>query len=244
MTLSASPNAARAGVRRIASAVAAHGTMSLIVITPLQPRAPPKVPSPLRSFARCRMKRVPRRSGDGATAKMAQGHSADRIAVIDEAWVGPWANGSCQPSGRPGRGPLVPRRVAAAGAAVRACQMASPESGATATRCGAVAVTGGTPLDSTIINLIIQAVAGAIGGNAAGSAMKNASLGGAGNTIAGAIGGVGGGQLLTALIPMLQGTAGGGFDIGAIIGQVVGGGVGGAILTAIVGMIKNSMAKA
>jgi hypothetical protein len=99
-------------------------------------------------------------------------------------------------------------------------------------------------LDSTIINLIIQAVAGALGGNAAGAAMKDASLGGAGNTIAGAIGGVGGGQLLTALIPMLQGAAGGGLDIGAIHGQVVGGGVGGAILTAIVGLIKNSMAKA
>ncbi len=99
-------------------------------------------------------------------------------------------------------------------------------------------------MDPNIINIIIQLIAGAIGGNAAGAAMKNASLGGAGNTIAGAIGGLGGGQLLTALIPMLQGTAGGGLDIGAIIGQVVGSGVGGAILTAIVGMIKNSMARA
>ncbi len=97
----------------------------------------------------------------------------------------------------------------------------------------------------SIINIIIEIVAGAIGGNAAGAAMKNASLGGAGNTIAGAIGGLGGGQLLQLVIPMLQGAAGGGgLDIGAIIGQVVGGGIGGAILTAIVGAIKGAMSKA
>jgi len=97
-------------------------------------------------------------------------------------------------------------------------------------------------MDSSIINIIIQLIAGAAGGNAAGAAMKEKGLGGAGNTIAGAIGGLGGGQLLQALIPMLQGT--GGLDIGAIIGQIVGSGIGGAILTAIVGMIKTSMAKA
>lgn len=98
-------------------------------------------------------------------------------------------------------------------------------------------------MSATIINLIIQIVAGAIGGNAAGAGMKKISLGSAGNTIAGAIGGLGGGQLLQLIIPMLQGGAGGGVDIGSIIGQVVGGGVGGAILTAIVGAIKNAMAK-
>jgi hypothetical protein len=98
-------------------------------------------------------------------------------------------------------------------------------------------------MDSSIINIIIQLIAGAAGGNAAGAAMKEKGLGGAGNTIAGAIGGLGGGQLLQALIPMLQGT-GGSLDIGAIIGQIVGSGVGGAILTAIVGWIKTSMAKA
>jgi uncharacterized membrane protein YeaQ/YmgE (transglycosylase-associated protein family) len=94
-----------------------------------------------------------------------------------------------------------------------------------------------------IVNLIIQLVAGALGGNAAGASMKNMDLGKLGNTIAGAIGGVGGGQLLQLLIPAMAAAAqGGGFDIGALVGQVVGGGVGGAILTAIVGLIKNSMA--
>ncbi len=96
-------------------------------------------------------------------------------------------------------------------------------------------------MSATIINLIIQIIAGAVGGNAVGSGMKNVSLGATGNTIAGAIGGLGGGQILTALLPVLAGAAGGGTDITSIVGQIVGGGVSGAILTAIVGVIKNAM---
>src|SRR5262245_18781869 len=95
-------------------------------------------------------------------------------------------------------------------------------------------------MSETLINLIIQIVAGALGGNGAGTALKDVSLGPLGNTIAGAIGGLGGGQLLTALVPALAGAAGT-TDIGALIGQVVGGGGGGAILTAVVGLIKNKM---
>ena len=96
-------------------------------------------------------------------------------------------------------------------------------------------------MSATLINLIIQLIAGAIGGNATGAAVKNVDLGTLGNTIAGAIGGAGGGTLLTALLPILQGAAGN-LDIGALVGQAVGGGVAGAVLTAIVGVIKNMMA--
>lgn len=96
-------------------------------------------------------------------------------------------------------------------------------------------------MSATLINLIIQLIAGAVGGNAAGAAAKDYDLGKLGNTIAGAIGGVGGGQILQAMIPMLAGAAGGGLDIGAILGQAVGGGVAGAILTFIVGLLKNMM---
>ena len=39
-------------------------------------------------------------------------------------------------------------------------------------------------MSGTLINLIIQIVAGALGGNAAGAASKDMSLGTAGNTIA------------------------------------------------------------
>src|SRR6476660_1988323 len=95
-------------------------------------------------------------------------------------------------------------------------------------------------MSGMLINLIIQIVAGAIGGNVAGGASKDLSLGTAGNTIAGAIGGVGG-QILTALIPLLSQSAGT-MDIGALVGQFAGGGVAGAVLTAIVGLIKNRVA--
>jgi hypothetical protein len=92
-----------------------------------------------------------------------------------------------------------------------------------------------------ITSLIVQLLGGAAGGNAVGKGVPNVDLGPLGNTIAGALGGVGGGQILSMLIPMLAGGAGG-LDVGAIVGQLVGGGVGGAILTAIVGLIKNAMA--
>ena len=96
-------------------------------------------------------------------------------------------------------------------------------------------------MSATVINLIVQLIAGVLGGNAAGATMKNLDLGTLGNSIAGAIGGAGGGTLLTALLPMLQGAAGD-VDIGTLVGQAAGGGVAGAVLTAIVGAIKNGMA--
>jgi hypothetical protein len=95
-----------------------------------------------------------------------------------------------------------------------------------------------------IIGLIIQIVAGAIGGNAAGSAMKEKSLGSTGNSIAGAIGGVILAQIVQRVTgvqipPDAAGAVASGLDIGSIIKDLIGGGAGGAILTAIVGMIKN-----
>ena len=93
----------------------------------------------------------------------------------------------------------------------------------------------------TIVNLIIQLIAGVVGGNAAGAALKDYNLGNLGNTIAGAIGGVGGGQILQVLIPAIANAAGGGVDPGAIVGQIVGGGAGGAILTIIAGLVKDMM---
>ena len=95
-----------------------------------------------------------------------------------------------------------------------------------------------------VINLIIQIVAGALGGNGIAAAVKNADMGSTGNSIVGALGGIGGGWLLPMLTGLGATAAGGGMDIGAIVGQLIGGGVGGAILTVIVGMIKNSMQKA
>jgi uncharacterized membrane protein YeaQ/YmgE (transglycosylase-associated protein family) len=92
-------------------------------------------------------------------------------------------------------------------------------------------------MSGTLINLIIQIIAGVVGGHAAGAMLKNYNLGVIGNTIAGAIGGAVGGQLLQQLMPALA-SAASNVDIGALIGQVVGGGVGGAILTVLAGVTK------
>jgi hypothetical protein len=93
---------------------------------------------------------------------------------------------------------------------------------------------------NTLINLVLQIVAGAVCGNGAGTALKDYNLGTLGNTIAGAIGGLGGGQILQALLPALSGA--GGVDLGAVVGELVGVGVGGAVLTVIAGLVKNMMA--
>ena len=92
-----------------------------------------------------------------------------------------------------------------------------------------------------IVSLIIQLISGAVGGNVAGAAMKESSLGTLGNSIAGIVGGGLGGTILQ----MVMGTAaasGGGLDLQSILANVAGGSVGCSILMAIVGIIKNKMA--
>ena len=88
--------------------------------------------------------------------------------------------------------------------------------------------------------LIIQLISGAVGGNVAGSLMKNSSLGTLGNSIAGIAGGGIGGQLL-GLLGIATGS--GAMHIGSILGSVASGGVGGGVLMAIIGVIKKAMAK-
>jgi|SRR5438552_19140991 len=92
-----------------------------------------------------------------------------------------------------------------------------------------------------ITSLIIEAVSGAVGGNVAGAALKEKSLGLIGNSLAGVVGGGLGGTILHAV--MGAATSGGGMDMNSIISNVAGAGVGGAILMATVGIIKDQMAK-
>jgi hypothetical protein len=93
-----------------------------------------------------------------------------------------------------------------------------------------------------IISLIVELISGAIGGNIAGAAMKDNSLGTAGNSIARIVGGGLGGAILQSI--MGSAAAGGGsLDLGTIISNVAGGGIGGAILMAVIGLVKNAMAK-
>ena len=94
-------------------------------------------------------------------------------------------------------------------------------------------------MSSSIITLIIQLVAGAVGGNVAGIAMKRFDLGTVGNSIAGIVGGGIGGQLLSMVLG--TGPAGGALDIGSIVAQIAGGGVGGGVLIAIIGIIRQIM---
>ncbi len=93
-----------------------------------------------------------------------------------------------------------------------------------------------------IVNLIIQLVSGAVGGNGAGALMKKLSLGTIGNSIVGILGGGLGGQLL-GLLGMAPAAAGGGLDLNNIIASVLSGGVGGGALLAIVGAIKKTLGK-
>ncbi len=97
-------------------------------------------------------------------------------------------------------------------------------------------------MSGALVNLIIQLISGAVGGNVAGAALKDYSLGTLGNSIAGIVGGGIGGQILQAVVPALAQSAGS-MDIGSIVSQVAGGGVGGAVLMIIVGVLKNMMAK-
>lgn len=91
------------------------------------------------------------------------------------------------------------------------------------------------------MTLIIQIVAGLIGGNAAGKGMKNLSLGTAGNSVVGAVGGLASSFLASAL--GLGPEAAASLDIAGIIQTVVAGGAGGAVLTAILGVVKKAIAK-
>ena len=92
-----------------------------------------------------------------------------------------------------------------------------------------------------MVSLIVQLISGAVGGNIAGAALKNASLGPIGNSIAGVVGGGIGGQLLAML--GAGAATGGGLDMASIISSIAGGGVGGGALMAIIGLIRQAMAK-
>jgi hypothetical protein len=104
-------------------------------------------------------------------------------------------------------------------------------------------------MNATIINLIIQLLSGAAGGNIIGNTLKQYNLGPLGNSIAGIVGGGLGGQLLNMILGggAAAGTAAtaataGGLDIGSIVEQIAGGGVGGGVLMLIVGIIKQAIA--
>ena len=88
--------------------------------------------------------------------------------------------------------------------------------------------------------ILINLIAGAIGGAGVGKASPNFDLGTVGNIVSGLVGGGVLGQIVTLALPSVMAAAeSGNLSIGSIISQLVAGGAGGAILTAIIGAIKS-----
>jgi len=95
-----------------------------------------------------------------------------------------------------------------------------------------------------IINLIISLVSGAIGGNAAGAAMKdNNDLGVAANSVIGLLGGGAGQYVFTAIGLLSTAPATEGFDISSLLANIGTSGVSGAVLLAAVSYIKGMINK-
>lgn len=91
--------------------------------------------------------------------------------------------------------------------------------------------------------ILINLVAGALGGVGAGKASPNFDLGTIGNLVSGLVGGGVLGQIVTLLMPSVVAAAqSGDLSASGIISNVVAGGAGGAILTALIGAIKNRAA--
>lgn len=94
------------------------------------------------------------------------------------------------------------------------------------------------------MELIISLIAGAVGGNVAGGAVKNINQGTLINSISGIVGGGLGGQIFSMLgAGGVAAEAAGGLDIATILSQVATGGAGGGVVLAIVSVLRKAMAK-
>ncbi len=90
-----------------------------------------------------------------------------------------------------------------------------------------------------MLSTIIGLASGALGGNLAGSVLKNSSMGTLWNSVIGILGG----GLGSYILGMVGLDESGGTDLMGILGSVASGGVGGGVLLAIIGVIKKSMGK-
>ena len=88
--------------------------------------------------------------------------------------------------------------------------------------------------------ILINLVAGALGGVGAGKASPQFDLGMIGNIISGLVGGGALGQIVSLILPSVIAAAQtGNLSVGGIVSQALAGGAGGAILTTIIGAMKN-----
>lgn len=90
-----------------------------------------------------------------------------------------------------------------------------------------------------IVAIIVQAVAGMVGGGIAGQMVKTVGMAVLPKLLAGAVGGVAGGSLLGAVFGTgtVDPVSTGGLDVAQLLVQVVGGLVGGGALTGIAGKV-------
>jgi hypothetical protein len=94
-------------------------------------------------------------------------------------------------------------------------------------------------MSSTVVNLIIQLLSGAVGSGLLVRFLSQLNLGPMGNLITGALGGIAGGNILESLLGSGAAATATGGDLSSILTQIVGGGAGGPILTAIVAFLGN-----
>ena len=94
-----------------------------------------------------------------------------------------------------------------------------------------------------LAGLIVQLIAGAVGGSVVGTALKQYNLGIIGNLIAGMIGGGAGAQIIGVLLDAGDGTIvePGSFDFGTLIAQLAAGAFGGGVLVAVTRLLKENM---
>jgi uncharacterized membrane protein YeaQ/YmgE (transglycosylase-associated protein family) len=91
--------------------------------------------------------------------------------------------------------------------------------------------------------ILINLIAGALGGATTSKASPKFDLGTIGNVISGLVGGGVLGQIVTLALPsVVAAVQSGNLSVGGVISQLIAGGAGGAILTAIIGAIKNKAA--
>lgn len=95
------------------------------------------------------------------------------------------------------------------------------------------------------MEILINLIAGAVGGNLAGGLLRNLNQGTLINSVAGIVGGGLGGQilgLLGAAAPAADAAAGG-LDLGTLVSQIAGGGIGGGVALAIVGAVRKGLGR-
>ena len=92
--------------------------------------------------------------------------------------------------------------------------------------------------------LVLQLIAGAVGGSVIGTTIKRYDLGMIGNLLAGIIGGGIGAQIIGALVGGGEASAivgPDGFDFGTLVAQFAAGAFGGGALVVVTGLAKENM---